>query len=188
MSQQAILKAIQQRNSAGKLTEPAPNSNELEEIFQAALRAPDHAALKPWRFLTIAGDDRFALGELLSDYALSNDAELSKEKQQLMAEKALRAPLVIAPIVKLTEHPKVPEIEQWLSAACAVQNILLAAEALGYGAIWRTGSVAFSSLAEQRLQLADNEKLLGFIYIGTKAAAGKRLPVYNTNDYVGAWP
>lgn len=188
MSKPVVLQALQQRSSVGKLTEPAPNDEQLEEIFQAALRAPDHAALRPWRFLTIAGDDRHALGELLRDYALANDASITQEKQQLMAEKALRAPLVIAPIVKLSEHPKVPEIEQWLSAGCAVQNILLAAEALGFGAIWRTGSVAFSTLAEQRLQLADNEKLLGFIYIGTKAAADKRLPTHKTNDYVSAWP
>lgn len=188
MSQQAILQALQQRNSAGKLTEPAPNAEQLEEIFQAALRAPDHAALRPWRFLTISGDDRLALGELLRDYSLENDPDMSADKQQLMIEKALRAPLIIASIVKLAEHPKVPEIEQWLSAACAVQNILLASEALGFGAIWRTGGVAFSKLAENRLGLADNEKLLGFVYVGTKAAQAKRLPVHNTSDYVGSWP
>lgn len=188
MSKLDILQALQQRNSAGKLTEPAPNAEQLEEIFQAALRVPDHAALRPWRFLTIVGEGRHALGELLRDHALMSDANMTAEKQQLMVEKALRAPLIIAPIVKLNEHPKVPEIEQWLSAACAVQNILLAVEALGFGAIWRTGSVAFSSLAEQRLQLASNEKLLGFVYIGTKALADKRLPIHKTSDYVSAWP
>lgn len=183
-----VLHALKQRNACGKLAEPGPDAGELNEIIQAALRAPDHAGLKPWRFLLISGAGRNALGQLFVDATLKLQPQTTDDKQASIAAKPLRAPLIIAVIARVQAHPKVPGVEQILSAGCAAQNILLAAESFGYGAIWRTGEMAFNRDVMQGLGLASHEQLLGFIYIGTRAAAPKTLPKLDPQDFSAHWP
>ena len=89
--------------------------------------------LRPWRFLTISGDDLFSLGELFLEAQLQDDAALSNVAQVKVKSKVLRAPLIVVAIASLQEHPKVPEIEQMLSAGAAVQNMLIAAYAQHIG-------------------------------------------------------
>jgi nitroreductase len=182
-----VLETIQQRNASSKLAEPAPSAKELAEVFKAALRAPDHACLRPWRYLQISGAGREALGQLMLD-ANSDKTQLSAEQADKVRNKALRAPLIIVPIVKLTQNAKVPEIEQWLSAACGVQNISLALESLGYSSIWRTGDAAFNPLVFQGLGLAENERLLGFLYVGSRDGKAKSLPEHELDDFIRVWP
>lgn len=182
-----VLETIQQRNASSKLIEPAPNADELAEVFKAGLRAPDHANLRPWRYLHIAGAGREALGQLMLDASVGK-AQLSSEQADKIRNKALRAPLIIVPVVKLADHPKVPEIEQWLSAACGVQNISLALESLGYASIWRTGDAAFNPLVFQGLGLAENERLLGFLYVGSRDGKAKAVPEHTLSEFVSVWP
>jgi nitroreductase len=182
-----VLQFLQQRNSAPKLTEPAPNDDQMEEIFRAALRAPDHAWLRPWRFITIAGARREAFGELLEQCLVARTPD-ADESARLKARNApLRAPMLVVVVVKLSEHPKVPEIEQRLSGACAAQAILLAAEASGYAGIWRTGVAAFDRAVMTGLGLDDSEEVVGFIYLGSRAGSPKALPRLETTDFVSAW-
>jgi len=183
----AILDFLQQRNSSAKLTEPAPSTAELEQIFRAALRAPDHAWLTPWRFLVIAGDRRVAFGELLARCLRERDP-LANEAQLLKARNApLRAPLLVVGVVRLSEHPKVPEVEQRASAACAGHAVLLAAQACGYAGIWRTGAAAFDRAVMDGLGLAQDEEITGFFYLGTREGLAKAIPDRSTTDFVSTW-
>lgn len=182
------LTLLQQRNSSPKLCEPGPDAASIDVMLKAATRAPDHANLRPWRFLLVEGSARIKLGELFADaLALRNpeasDAELEKAKS-----KTLRAPLIIAVIARYTEHPKVPLLEQQLSAGCAAHSLLLAAEALGYAGIWRTGANAFDRNVMRGLGLADSECLVGFLYFGTRDGREKPLPEHDPQTFAQHWP
>jgi len=176
------IELLLQRNSAVKLTGPAPSESDLASIFAAAIRAPDHAWLRPWRFVLIEGDARRRLGDLMVQVA-----QAEGDKAEQTRAKAMRAPLVIAVVVRLQHHPKVPEIEQYLSAACAAHGVLLAAEALGYAGIWRTGDFAFAQATREGLGLAENERIIGFLYLGTRDGAAKPAPKLDWQDFVTRW-
>ena len=178
---------LQQRNSAPKLTAPGPDDAELKQMFQSAIRAPDHARLQPWRFLVIRDDAREQLGQLMAEASAKREADLTPEQRQKIINKAQRAPLIIAVVVRYTEHPKVPEQEQLLSAGCAAMNLLLAAEALGYAAIWRTGANSFDKHVWSGLGLSDKEALIGFLYVGRRDGPQKPLPNLDVNDFITDW-
>ena len=182
-----ILNFLQTRNSAPRLTAPGPGPAELEAIFRAALRAPDHAWLRPWRFLTIAGDRRQDFGRLLEKCLLVRDPAADDAARAKALKAPLRAPLLVIVVARLSEHPKVPDLEQRLSAGCAAHAILLAAEACGYGGIWRTGDAAFDRNVMNALGLADHEESGGILYLGTRDGAAKPLPELATGDFVSSW-
>ena len=175
------------RVSSSILSEPGPSIEQMNFIFQAALRAPDHARLTPWRFMTITGDARQRLGDLLAQIALSDQPNLSEHACRRFANLPLRAPCLIALICKKIQHAKVPEIEQRLSLGAAAQNILHAAYSQGLGAIWRTGAISYHPLLAKGLGLKSNEELLGFIYLGTAVGEKKERPELNLKDFVQAW-
>ena len=186
------LALLHTRNSSPVLAEPGPDKPALDNMIKAALRSPDHARLRPWRFLTIAGDARNQLGELFADAAARRQAEqqlpeLDAEQRGKLAAKALRAPLILVVIAKITEHPRVPAVEQILSAGCAAQNILLAAHAQGYAGVWRTGDNAYDAGIKKGLGLADNEELVGYLYLGTAADTLKAIPTLSVADFCQAW-
>ena len=178
---------LQNRVSAPQLTGPEPTAEQIETIMQSALRAPDHARLRPWRYLSIKGDARADLGKVFADSQLAQKPDLTEEQQAKFQNMLCRAPLVIAAIAKIEEHPKVPEIEQILSAGAGVQNMLNATWALGLGAIWRTGDMAADQAVQQALQLQANEQLIGFIYIGHVNCKLKQPPVMETSEFLTEW-
>ena len=182
-----VLQALKERVSSPRLTEPGPDQGQLHQIFQAAFRAPDHARLRPWRFLTIAGEARHALGQLFAQVALEDQPDLAPEAIDRFKGLPLRAPLLIALVCKVQPHPKVPMIEQQLSVAAAAQNILNAAYALGIGAIWRTGDITYHPSTAKGLGLADDEQLLGFIYMGTPSHPNKKIEALDVNNFVSEW-
>ena len=182
-----IISFLQQRNSAPKLTEPAPSREDLQQIYAAAFRAPDHARLRPWRFLTISGDRRRDFGELLRQALLARNPNADAAAQEKALNAPLRAPLLVVVVTRFSEHPKVPPVEQRMSAGCAAHGLLLAAEALGYAGIWRTGDAAFDNRVMYGLGLADGEEIAGFIYLGTREGEPKPLPAMDVCDYVRAW-
>ncbi|MDX1733805.1 MAG: NAD(P)H nitroreductase [Halioglobus sp.] len=182
-----LLSLLQQRNSAPRLTEPAPSPAQMEEIFRAALRAPDHAWLRPWRFLVIRGERRSDFGELLESCLLARNPEADEAARDKARTAPLRAPMVIVCAVRLSEHPKVPHVEQRLSAGCAAHAILLGAHACGFAGIWRTGDAAFDRAVMDGLGLADNEEIVGFIYLGTRDGAAKSVPELDAAEFVSDW-
>lgn len=187
------MKLLHSRNSAPRLKAPAPQGEVLHSILKAGMRAPDHALLKPWRFLTIAGTGRDALGELFvrsRQYHLerAGDAALTDSEASKIVAKTMRAPLIVVVIASLTDHSKVPPIEQRLSAGCAAHGILLAAQACGFGGIWRTGDNAFDNVVMAGLGLKANESIIGFVYLGTIDGEPKLLREVLVEDYCQSWP
>lgn len=182
-----ILRFLQGRNSAPRLTAPAPGPEAMGQIFRAALRAPDHAWLRPWRFITVQGDRRRHLGELLEQCLLQRNPQADEGARAKARKAPLRAPLLVVVVVRFSEHPKVPAVEQRLSAGCAAQAILLAAEASGYAGIWRTGEPAFDRRVMAGLGLAENEEIVGFLYLGTRDGEPKPLPALDPDDFVSSW-
>ena len=160
---------------ANLLAAPAPSAQELEQIIQAAVCAPDHGALRPWRFLSITGESRNQLGELFCQASLQQNPDLTPKELDAIRQKPMRSPLIVAVIAAIQEHPKISATEQRDSAAAAAQNILLAANAIGYGSIWLTGPFASNAHVQQQLGLSAGESIVAFIYLGTPNAAGKML-------------
>lgn len=161
-----------QRHSVGQLTAPAPTGEALQSILRAGLRAPDQCGLHPWHFILAADSGRERLGALLADAAL---AAGESAESIAKARQALRAPLVITVVARVVEHPKVP-LEQQLSAGCAVMAMQMAAQALGFGGIWRSGPLMFERSLHQALGLAPQDQIVGFLYLGTPLAETRREP------------
>lgn len=182
-----ILQFLQQRNSAPKLTEPAPSAAQMEQVFRAALRAPDHAWLRPWRFISIAGERREAFGELLEQCLVLRDPDADDAARSKARQAPQRAPLLVVVVVNVSEHPKVPPVEQRLSGGCAAHSILLAVEACGFAGIWRTGAAAFDRAVMDGLGLSASEEIIGFLYIGSREGAVKTIPQMDTADFVSTW-
>lgn len=159
----AAVDALMGRHSAWPLVEPAPSPDALGCLFDLALRAPDHGGLKPWRFVTIEGSARAKLGDILVSAAEAR----GEENAARFRAKAEAAPLVIVPAVRLVQTAKVPEIEQWMSGAAAVMNLLNGLYLMGYGGFWATGGNAFDPAVRDALGFQPDEHLLGFLYVGT---------------------
>lgn len=150
------------------MTEPGPSPAELEAILTAAARVPDHKKLVPWRFIVFEGEARADFGRVLlkalqaEERAAPSAARLETERTRLM-----RAPTVVAVISRVTPNPAAPEWEQVLSCGAACFNLCLAANALGYGTSWITEWYSYSRTVQAALGLERNERIAGFIYIGT---------------------
>ena len=178
---------ITTRNSARELIEPHPSAQEMETVFEAALRAPDHAWLRPSTFIQISGDGRKKLSQIFIKTANELNKELTETQILKYTEAPLRAPMIIILISNPKDHPKVPPVEQIISTGCAGQNILLALNALGYGAIWRTGTFAFNKTISKHLGLEKSAEVIGYIYTGTRTGKNKTIPIHDVKDYVDVW-
>ncbi len=178
------LEALHSRISCPALAEPGPTPEQLDAIYRAALRAPDHGLLRPWKFLELTGEALNRLGEVLLKAALANDPALSEDQQRRITGLPLRAPCVIVVVAKVRPHEKIPEIEQLMSATCAAQNMMLAAHALGLGIMWRTGAPAFDPGVHAGLGLEQGDQVVGFLYVGTPAGSCKSVPELDPADFV----
>ncbi|WP_447528194.1 nitroreductase family protein [Vreelandella sp. TE19] len=182
------LTLLHERSSMGKLTEPAPSFEQLEALYQAALRAPDHQELRPWRFIEFSGEGRERLGELFAEAEFQEDPSATDDTLSAARQKPLRAPMIIAVIASVTpDIPKVPKMEQVISAGCAAHGILLAAHALGLGAMWRSGKYAFDPVVRKGLSLAEDDEVVAFIYLGTLGGRHKPLAQHDTANFVERW-
>jgi nitroreductase len=152
-----------------------------------ALRVPDHGRLHPWRFLIIDGDSRQRLGDLFANGLRRRKPDASAEEVDKAREAPQRAPTIITVIATIKEHPKVPAAEQTLSAGCAAHALLLAAQAMGFGAIWRTGDNSYDPFIHQGLGLMSNEHIVGYVYVGTPLAQAKPLPALDPLDFIQRW-
>lgn len=182
-----MLEGLKSRVSMPLLVEPAPTEEQLENIWQAALRAPDHGCLKPYRFIVIEGEKRAKLGELFLQRQLQRKPDSDETTIKKTRNMPMRAPMLIVLVACPQEHPKVPVAEQVQTTACAGQNILHAAFAQGLGAVWRTGWVAEDSEIQRALGLSEIEQMLGFIYLGTPKTALKDLPTASSAEFVSSW-
>ena len=183
----AVLEVIESRQTLGKLVAPAPSQAEVEQVIRAALSAPDHRRIRPWQFMQLRDGARNKLGEIFSECLTESGIDDVEQHRKVLAQ-PLRAPLIIIAVVKTQTGVKVPVVEQILSMGAAIQNALLMLNAQGYGSIWRSGTLAESPLLKQKLGLAPQDEIAGFIYIGTPA---KQLPPrvsLEVSDFLSNWP
>ena len=181
------LEALHNRTSVPKLGDPAPTDTQLNAIFRAALRAADHGIMRPWRFLVIRDDSRHRLGELFVEASLADRPDSDALTLESARSKALRAPVIVVSVCVHRPSPKVPLLEQQISAGAATQNMLNAAYALGVGAIWRTGPMASHPVVTRGLGLAENESIIAFLYLGSIEGGTKRLSPPLIDDYFLNW-
>lgn len=153
------------RRSASRLAAPAPAGQALQNIINAGMRAPDHGALQPWRFVIAENDGLTRFSELLRAAAIKDGADEKAVEKATQAP--LRAPQIITVIAACKESPKVPQWEQLLSAGCAVQAMQMAALAQGFNGIWRTGAWTDHPDVRKAFHCGENDKIVGFLYLGT---------------------
>jgi len=150
------------------LAEPGPTASQLEQILTIAVRVPDHKKVEPWRFVVFEGDARARFGEIIAEACKAED-KMPPSEMRLKGERErlMRAPTVVAVISRVIETPGAPEWEQILSCGAVCMNLCHAANAMGFGTTWITEWITFSPRVREGLGLAPNERIAGFIYIGT---------------------
>ena len=181
------IKLLLERASALKLQEPGPSPEELDTMLRGALRAPDHGRLRPWHFVVISGDARERFGTLLAESLKAREPASTPDMLDREQKKALRAPVIVIVVARLQPSEKIPDVEQIVSAGAAAEHIMLAAQALGYGAMWRTGAPAYDATVKAGLRLHPADAIIGILYIGTPAAAARELPRLELADFMTRW-
>ncbi len=169
MPDSPALQALDARRSlpSRQLGEPGPDPDTLLRMLTSAVRVPDHGKLVPFRFLRIAGDARHSLGEYLVQRSRERDPNVSAAQLEKDRLRFSHAPLVITVVARPRPNPKVLEEEQPMTAGCVCFALLQAAQALGFGAQWLTAWMAFDPAVRAHLGLAEDERIAGFIHIGT---------------------
>jgi nitroreductase len=149
------------------LTDPGPDERQLAVAFDAVMRAPDHGRMQPWRFKLIRGAARSRFSDVLVAAALAHDPATPQRQIDKIRSRAQHAPLVIVVSARYRDNPKVPEVEQTLSVGAAVMNLLNALHAQGLGAVLLTGPSTYDPAVASALGYGGEERLIGFIYVGT---------------------
>ncbi|NQU69460.1 MAG: nitroreductase [Rhodospirillales bacterium] len=184
-----IINFLTQRRSvtAKNMTEPGPSDDQLEQILAAGIRVPDHGRLGPWQFIIIKGDARAKFGEVLADaYQKAND-DAFDELLDVERERFQRAPVVIAVTSRVTKGHKIPEWEQELSSGAACMNMLNAAHAMGFTAQWLTEWPAYNGDVAAALGLGENERIAGFVYVGSPVEPPTERKRAALEDIVREW-
>lgn len=159
----------------------------MDEILTVAIRVPDHGKLAPWRFIRFAGIHRDEAGEALLNLRRERGDDLSPEEEAVERARFTRAPTVIGVVSRAAPHVKIPEWEQQLSAGAACMNLLNAAHAHGFSAQWLTDWPVYDSAARRLLGLDPEERIAGFIHIGTSTVPPHERPRPSAADLLSDW-
>jgi nitroreductase len=181
------IELLKTRASNGKLTDPAPDANTLRLALEAAARSPDHAGLRPWRVRFIRGQARERFGELMANAAARANPQATADELDKTRSKALRAPLLIVVGAVVRSHPKVPDVEQILAAGAAAYAILLALQARGYAAIWRTGGPAYDPEIKRAFGWNASDAIVAVLYAGTAKVPAPNLERPAPEDFAAEW-
>ena len=154
---------------AVELAGPGPSAAEIDTLLTVASRVPDHGKLAPWRFVVFEGAGRDRAGAVIAEVFQKDVPEADADRVNIERTRLSRAPLVVAVVSKATPHVKIPEWEQLMSGAAACTLLVLAANALGYVATWLTEWYAYDARVRTALGLAADERIVGFVHIGTLA-------------------
>ena len=173
--------------SAKAMGEPGPSTAVLDEMLQLAVRVPDHGKLAPWRFVIFEGAVRSTVGGAFKARWAELHPDHGADSLDFQAKLFTRAPVVVAVISTAAEHAKIPIWEQQLSAAAVCFNLALAARAYGFDAQWQTDWVAYDDVAKAAIGVSAQEKIAGFIYIGTSAVRLEDRPRPEISALVTRW-
>ena len=171
-----LFDAIYHRHSHKKVkADPVPREI-IEKLLDAAVQAPNHYKVRPWRFVVLTGEARHRLGDVMAASQLDRHPEFPPEAFEKCRATPLQAPVVIAVGVDKPGEPKVLEIENIAAVAAACQNLLLAAHGMGLGAKWRTGEWARDPMIKEFLGFEADQHLIAFIYIGYPEFVAEHTP------------
>lgn len=164
-----VLIASRQNVSPKRLVEPGPSGAQLELLFVAAAAAPDHGQLLPWRFVIVPQDKRGLLANVFALALIDRDPSATMIQIEAAREKAHRAPLLMLAVARLVSErePEIPNLERMVSLGCAVQNLLLASQAMGFGAGLTSGQAMSSERMSALFKLVVEEQAVCFVNIGT---------------------
>lgn len=161
-----LFEAIYTRQSIGAVRpEPIPREI-IEKLLSAAVQAPNHHRVRPWRFIVLSGTVRNRLGDVMATAVRQREPLTQNATVEVERARPLRAPVIIAVGVDKPKETNVVEIENICATAAAVENLLLAATGLGLGAIWRTGPAASEPMVKNFLGFKSDQDLIGFVYLG----------------------
>ena len=186
-----IITALKNRQStkAALLVEPAPSDEELRDLLSTAMSAPDHGAIRPWRFKVIHTEDRVHLSNLFEKALLDKEPEADEAAIENIRSKPMRSPMIVAVCAVITEnHPKVPPVEQIVATACATQNILQAIDASPFGGVLLTGWVAQHPVVKAGLDLEEKDEIVGFLYLGTPGQETRDKKRPEVDGFIETWP
>jgi len=177
------------RRSVKFVQAPGPSEAQLAQILRAAMSAPDHGQLRPWRFKLIRGDAVVQLGELAIGSIKRAGLPLTEQKEASTREWLKKVPLLIALACRMdTQNTKIPEDERLLATGAAVTNMLNAAHMLGYGAYWSTGLGTYVEEVSEALGFDALEyRFMGFLAIGTPIAQTEPPQRPDYQDFVTEW-
>ena len=169
---------LSSRRSVGPnfLGEPGPTTSELETLLRIASRVPDHGKLAPWRFIVFAGEARSKAGEVIAQAFAKANPEADESRVTAERKRLARAPLVIGVVSRAAPHPKIPDWEQVLSAGAVCMNLVTAACAQGFSASWLTEWYAYDRGVLAELGLSPQERMAGFVHIGTATSPSPDRP------------
>lgn len=173
---------------AAQLQPPGPDGQQLRSIVATALRVPDHGKLVPWRLLELSGAAGARFGLALAELHQRIDPGVAAAALAKDRERFAHSPVVLAVIARIdATHPKIPAQEQLLSAGCLAYNLLLAAQAEGFGAQWLTGWSCYEPEVARLLGLADHEQLIGYIHIGQRGSEPPERHRPDVDAILAAW-
>ncbi|MFK0264209.1 nitroreductase [Streptomyces angustmyceticus] len=181
--------AVLTRRSEHHLVDPAPNDEEFAYLLRAAATAPDHGRLRPWRWVLVRDEGRVALGRCFADECAGPESRRGQ-----MEAKAQRAPLlatlVFSPVPNDTGRGSpIPEWEQLAATSAMAGSLILLLHARGFGSVWRTGRFTESERIRRVLGLHWEERLLGWLYIGTpeRLTPSKRRATEDVTDRISVF-
>ncbi len=186
-----IFSTLVSRRSVGprRLSEPGPSREEVRRMIEAALTAPDHGGLRPWRFLEIRNAGREQLGELFARAKRARDPNAPEDEVARERDRGRQAPVTLCLICRLQpDHETVPLREQYAAMGAAMQNILILAHAMGYGAKMLSGNKVFDPVVLEGLGVGPGEALMGFICLGTIVKPPRPREPVPLEHHFSSWP
>ncbi len=187
MSLKETLLPLTARRSTINLRAPAPGDAELAEIFAAAMRAPDHGRLRPWRFVVVRAEGLASLADLLGQAWIARDPNVNPAWVERTRTRILGVPMLIALGTRLTLPHAIPESEQVLSVGAAGMNLINALHMAGYGGMWVTGGHAYDPTVNAAFGFTAPDRLAGLFYVGTPVAAQPPAAPPPLSAHVAEW-
>lgn len=179
--------AARRNHTLRRLVTPGPDASQLARIVEAGAHAPDHGLLRPWRFVLIPVENRADLGEVFAQALLQRDPACDDEALATARDKAHRAPCLIVAVLKDDpEQPAIARHEKLVSLGCAIQNMLVASQLLGFDSGLASGAAMDAAGMRSLLRLKDHEQAICFIGFGTSSKPKPPRPKPDAADYLSS--
>lgn len=187
ISSAAALLSTRRSGKPREMIAPGPDAAQLQQILDVAMRVPDHGKLAPWRFVIIESDQRDTFANLLVTSYLADNPDAGPLELDPLKQFARQAPALVAVISAPVSHPKIPVWEQQLSAGAACMNLLTASHAAGFVGGWLTGWAAYSRRVANSLGAGPDDRIAGFIFIGSPSRPLEERPRPDHQAVVSRW-